>query len=312
VYYRSDWPELGLSDPLSSDTSCLESGDWRGGATSNWNWISKPADFETTLYGIPVWNLHLEIEGSAGGSQAKGMSNARLCVIVKDSLQQFLAQAPWSNAYVVAKVTQHGPLFQALTGAGFEQVEHRCIYKSKLGMLPGSQKSINKSVHYQSLAAIAANQRDRVRDEILEICSECFQRGYSRHFTDRFLLQRASGLAYILEVMKLNFKQLPMHLFLLAQEADSGRLCGFSILSERAGLAKPYYTQLLSGVRRAYRGQGIYAGLAQLSTEILPNGTMLLNITHADNHAMRQAYKNTGRLHYADTVVLRRIFDSNP
>jgi hypothetical protein len=38
--------------------------------------------------------------------------------------------------------------------------------------------------------------------------------------------------------------------------------------------------------------------------------TQLLNITHAENHLMRRTYENTGRLHHADTLVLRRIFSS--
>ena len=96
----------------------------------------------------------------------------------------------------------------------------------------------------------------------------------------------------------------------MALDADSGRLGGFSILSERPGLGQPQYTQLLSAVRKAYRGKGVYAGLTQLLTEILPNEAQLLNVTHAENHAMRRAYQKTGRLHYADTLVLRRIFGS--
>jgi hypothetical protein len=137
------------------------------------------------------------------------------------------------------------------------------------------------------------------------------QRGHSRHFADDFLLQRAPGLTYILNVMKLNFEKVPLDLILLARDTESGRSCGFSILSERPGLGRPQFTQLLSGVGVAYRGRGIYAGLTRLLTEILPSEARLLNVTHAENHAMRRAYQKSGRRHHADTRVLRRIFGSS-
>jgi ribosomal protein S18 acetylase RimI-like enzyme len=85
-------------------------------------------------------------------------------------------------------------------------------------------------------------------------------------------------------------------------------LCGFSILAERPGLEQEQYTQLLSAVRKDYRGKGVYAGLTRLLTEILPNEAQLLNVTHVDNYAMQRAYQDTGRQHYADTLVLRRVF----
>ena len=310
MYYRSDWPELGLSGPLSDGNVRVDSRAWQDAGSSKWRWVSKPDDFESQLYGIPIWNLHLEILDSGEGWLARGLNSTRLSHSLQEILQQFLEQTPWSHAYVATKVVEDEPLCQVLTDAGFEQVEHRCLYKSNVSKLQISRERINNSVQYQSLAAISADQRDRVREQILEICKEGFQQGYSRHFADGFLLQRAAGLTYILDVMKLNFERVPLHLILLALDTDSGRLCGFSILSERPGLGKPHYTHLLSAVRKAYRGKGVYAGLTHLLTEILPNETQLLNVTHAENHAMQRAYQNTGRLHYADTLVLRRIFDS--
>ena len=310
MFYRSDWPELGLSGPLSDGNPPVDSQAWQGTGNSKWRWVSKPDDFESQLYGIPIWNLHLEILDSGEGWLARGMNSTRLFHRLQEILQHFLERSPWSHAYVAAKVVQDEPLCQVLTDAGFEQVEHRCLYKGNVSNLQITQDSLNDSVQYQSLAAIAANQRDSVREQILEICKESFQRGYTRHFSDGFLLQRALGLTYILDVMQLNFERVPLDFILLALDTDSGRLCGFSILSERSGLGKPYYTQLLSAVKKAYRGKGVYAGLTLLLAEILPTEAQLLNVTHAENHAMRRTYQNTGRLHYADTLVLRRIFGS--
>jgi hypothetical protein len=310
MYYRSDWPELGLSGPLSDRNSHVDSHAWLGTGNSKWRWVSKPDEFESQLYGIPIWNLHLEILDSGNGWLAGGLNSNRLSCSLQENLQQFLLQAPWSDAYVTTKLVQEEPLYQVLTDAGFEQVEHRCLYKSNVSRLQLSQGKLDNSVHYQSMATIDANQRDLVREQILEICKEGFQMGYSRHFADDFLLQRVPGLKYILDVMKLNFERIPLRFILLALDVDSNRLCGFSILSERSVLGKPQYTQLLSAVRKAYRGKGVYAGLTHLLGEILPNETQLLNVTHAENHAMQRAYKNSGRLHYADTLVLRRIFSS--
>jgi hypothetical protein len=310
MYYRSDWPELGLSGPLSDENPGADPQVWQGTGNSKWRWVSKPDDFESQLYGIPIWNLHLEIMDSGGGWLASGLNSTRLSHRLQKILQQYMRQAPWSQAYVAVKVVKDEPLYQVLTDAGFEQVEQRCLYKSNVSNLQISQDSLNHSIRYQSLAAIAADQRDSVREQILDICKEGFQQGYSRHFMDEFLLQRARGLTYILNVMQLNFERVPLRLVLLALDSDSGRLCGFSILSERPGSGKPRYIQLLSATRKVYRGKGVYAGLTRLLTETLPSDARLLNVTHAENYSMRRSYQDTGRLHYADTLMLRRIFDS--
>lgn len=310
MYYRSDWPELGLSGPLGDGGFPIDSRAWHEADNNKWRWVSRPDDFESRLYGIPVCNLHLEIMDPGKGWLAAGLNSTRVTSSFREILQRFLEHAPWSHAYVAARVVEDEPLYQVLTDAGFEQVEHRCLYKSSVSKLQISQDRIDNSVQYQSLAAIAANQRDKVREQILEICNESFQRGFSRHFSDDFLLQRASGLTYIRDVMQLNLERVPLHLVLLALDVDSGCLCGFSFLSERPGAGQSLYTQLLSAVRKTYRGKGVYAGLTRLLTETLPEEARLLNVTHAENQAMRSAYRNTGRLHYADTLVLRRIFGS--
>ncbi len=310
VYYRSDWPETGLDGPVSVVDPPVATPAWQGVGNRKWRWVSERDDFESQLYGLPVWNLRLEILDSGSGWLAKGLNSTRLFRSLQEILQQFLAQTPWPHAYVAAKVVQDEPLFQVLVDAGFEQVEQRCLYKCNVRNLVRSRENPGNPVQYKSLAEITINQRDRVREQILEICREGFQHGYSRHYSDPFLLSKATGLTYILEVMSLNFKRVPLELVLLALDTDSDCLCGFSILSERPGSGNPHYTQLLSATRREYRGRGVYAGLTRQLPRILPNDTQLLNVTHAENCAMRRAYQDTGRLHYADTVVLRRIFGS--
>lgn len=307
MYYRSDWPELGFSSPYSDGNSDLDSEGWQEAFNSKWRWVGELDNFESQLYGVPVCNLHLEVLDPAEGLLAGGGGSSLLAHRLRDMLQEFLKSKLLSHAYVATKLVEDEYLFQVLTEAGFQAVEHRCLYKTGVGKLKLPPNTLNNSVRYQSLAEIAQNRHDGFREQILEICTESFRRGYSRHFTDSFLLQRAPGLTYILEVMKLNFERVPASFVLLAVDTDSGHLCGFSMLSERPGSGKPQYTQLLSAVRNAYRGKGVYAGLTQLLTETLPNETQLLNVTHANNHSMQRSYEGTGRIHYADTIVLRRL-----
>ncbi len=311
MYYRSDWPELGLNGPISDENIPIDPQAWQRAGNGRWRWVSKPDDFESKLYEIPICNLHLEIlDTGEGGWLARGLHRASFSHRLQDMLQRFLERAPWSDAYVATKITPNDPLSQVLTAAGFEPVEHRCLYTCEVSKLRISRDRIDNSIDYRSLATIAASRRDGIREQILDICKEGFQRGHSRHFSDAFLRQRAPGLTYILDVMKRNFERVPLHFILLALDTDSGHLCGFSILQQRPGLGKLQYTQLLSGVRKAYRGRGVYGGLTHLLTKALPAEARLVNVTHAENHAMRRAYRNTGRLHYADTLVLRCVFSS--
>lgn len=300
---------MDSSGPLRAAKYLDDPQAWQGDGHSRWRWVSKQDDFESRLYGLPILNLHLELlDTGEDWLASEGLHGAQLSHRLEAILQQFLERTPWSNAYVAAKVVPDEPLCKLLADARFEQVEHRCLYKSKVTDLQISEDRPNETLKYHSLAEVAVNQRDRVREQILEICNEGFQRGYSRHFADGFLLQRAPGLTYIREVMKLNFERVPPHLFLLALERNADRLCGFSILAERPGLEQEQYTQLLSAVRKGYRGKGVYAGLPRLLTEILPKGAQLINVTHVENHAMKRAYQDTGRQPYADTLVLRRVF----
>jgi hypothetical protein len=148
MYYRSDWPELGLSGPLSNGNSPVDTQAWQGAGSSKWRWLSKLDDFESQLYGIPIWNLHLEILDSGEGWLARGLNSTRLSHSLPEMLQQFLERAPWAHAYVATKVVQDEPLCQVLTDAGFEQVEHRCLYKINVSKLQISEDSLNNSVQY--------------------------------------------------------------------------------------------------------------------------------------------------------------------
>ena len=145
---------------------------------------------------------------------------------------------------------------------------------------------------------------------MLDICREAFGRkGFSRHFTDPFLLERRPGLDYILAAMQLNFDRLPPAGFLVALHGDADRVAGFSVFGEKPGLTGATHTQLLSAVRADYRGRGVYGGLTRLLWQSLPRDATLLNVTHADNREMQSAYHKSGRVRLADTVILRRIFD---
>ena len=101
--------------------------------------------------------------------------------------------------------------------------------------------------------------------------------------------------------MKLNFRYVPAHHFLVAIDRRVNDICGFSVIGKKG----KHYKQLLSAVQQAYRGQGVYGALTSLLSQTLPQDATLLNVTHADNRAMQKAYRRSGRVHLVDTVVLR-------
>ena len=103
--------------------------------------------------------------------------------------------------------------------------------------------------------------------------------------------------------------RLPPAGFLVALDGSPERVAGFSIFGEKPGLAGATHTQLLSAVRADYRGRGVYGGLTRLLWQSLPRDATLLNVTHAENRGMQNAYHKSGRLRLADTVIVRRIFD---
>jgi hypothetical protein len=154
---------------------------------------------------------------------------------------------------------------------------------------------------------------EHFRVQILEICREVFgEQGYSRHFTDAFLREKLPGSSYITAAMRLNFARLDPGSFLVALDAAHDRVCGFSVVGKKPGLIPSLYTQLLSAVRRDFQGREIYSGLSRMLVRKLPSEAMLLNVTHAGNHAIQAAYQRSGRVLLADTVIVRRVFTPRP
>jgi ribosomal protein S18 acetylase RimI-like enzyme len=318
MYYRSDWPEVGLPAALGQSRSVdltVRLDDGQGwvqetevsGAT--FRWVVTPSKFESNLYGFPVWNLHLEVDDADDNVLAPRLDSAILQESVNDGARQLSDASPWGAAYVCSKLIRDEPLYSALRRVGFEEVEHRRLYTCRVGdIVPGQLQFSEGSIRFTSLAEIAPEQSPSYREQILDICREAFEgKGHSRHFTDPILLERLPGMAYILAVMELNFEQVPLNRFLVAMDTDSDEACGFSVLGKKPGLEEDVYTQLLSAVRKAYRGQGIYRGLTSLLAQKLPQDAKLLNVTHVGNRAIQRAYQGSGRVHLADTVVLRRV-----
>jgi ribosomal protein S18 acetylase RimI-like enzyme len=321
VYYRSDWPEVGLPaalNELSSADSAVCLGDGEGWvhetevAGAMCRWIATQNEFESNLYGFPIWSLRLEIDDTDGSVLAAQLDSPVLRESIIEGTCQLSDASPWGAAYVSAKVVEDEPLCDALRRVGFEQAESRRIYHCRVrDIISEASPFAEDNVFCTSLAAIDTKQLPAYHQQILDICREAFgERGHSRHFRDPVLLERLPGIAYILAVMDLNFKRVAPGHFLVAVDASSDRVCGFSVIGRKPGLKGDTYTQLLSAVRQAYRGLGIYRGLSRLLPRTLSQDATLLNVTHVDNHAMQRAYQDTGRVHLADVVVLRRVYVS--
>ena len=112
--------------------------------------------------------------------------------------------------------------------------------------------------------------------------------------------------------MALNFENVTPEHFLLAFDTGASQVRGFSAVGKKPGLEGNTYTQLISAVSRDHHCQGIYLGLTALLAEIFAQDVRLLNVTHATNRDMGKAYKDSGRIHLADTVILRRVFSGTP
>jgi len=312
VFTRSDWPEAGLPGAIGTRGPAAHGQpDWldetRVGALLL-RWVATTDAFESALYHLPVVTARVEMEGPdaatllGAGEAARDefLSWTRGC----------LAAIPWPACYLMAKVVRGGLLHDALAGHAFEEVERRSLYRTPVGDLVAPSPASSGLV-FTTMADLEPDVHDRYREEMLEICAEAFEHGHSRHFHDSFLLARASGLDYIRGAMRLNVDHVAPGFFLLAIDPAHDRLSAFSVVGSKRGLAEETFTQLLTGVRREYRGQGVYQGLTGLLKRVLPREGVLVNATHADNAAMEAAYRRSGRIHVSDTVVLRRVFSQS-
>ena len=318
MYYRSDWPEVGLptalneqgpvdlTDHLDNDHDWVQETRAFGAA---FRWVADQGEFESNLYGFPVWNLHLEVNDANNHTLTARLNGATFREYVNEMVRQLLDAPPWSAAYATSKVVENGPLHEALLQVGFDKVESRRLYACQVRDITSMPPpSLVGNIRLASLATVAPEKLSSYRKQILDICREAFEKGHSRHFTDPVLLERLPGTAYILAAMELNFEHVVPSHFLVAVDIGSDQVCGFSAVGRKPGLKEDIFTQLLSAVRRAYRGRGIYRGLTHLLSQTLPQEATLLNVTHVGNRAIQRAYQGSGRVHLADTVVLRRVF----
>jgi hypothetical protein len=309
MFTRSDWPETGLPGAIGdAGPAAPGQSDWvdqtRVGSLGL-RWVASTDAFESGLYQLPVVSARVEMEASDAASLARAEGK------VEDDflhwIRTLVAAIPWPECYLLAKVVPRGLLHDALAECGFAEVERRSLYRTRVGDV--SAASPGSGFVFTTMAEVEPGARARYRGEMLEICAEAFASGHSRHFKDPFLLARAPGLAYIRAAMQLNFERVDAAFLLLATDPVGDRLCGFSVVGPKRGLPGETFTQLLTGVREEYRGRGVYQGLTGLLKRALPPDGVLLNATHADNAAMEAAYRRSGRIHLADTVVLRRVFD---
>lgn len=317
MYHRSDWPEAGL-------TSAWEEGDWaralsRPADADGWaretrvgdlvvRWSANRNTFESQLYRFGMWELRVEADGARAATPRSAALDA-LREHLASEIGGVLESLPGQVDYLYSKVVGAEPLQRALSGLGFREVEHRRLYRTTVSELaPATRPDAAGGIRYGTLADAPGQVQARQREEILDLCREAFgQQGHSRHYTDPALLARLPGLAYTLAVMQLNFDRLAPSDFLVAVDSGRGRVCGFSVLEEKAGLPGKVYTQLLSAVGRDHRGRGIYQGLTELLRRRLPADAQLLNVTHAENRSMQNAYRQSGRVHLADTTIMRRV-----
>lgn len=296
--------------PAGFGARAADEGEWvRQTATGDLvaRWSAAKNAFESGLYGFGMWELRIE----AAGGPAAGLSSATADALdahVAGEIGRVLESLPAGIDYLYAKVVEGEPLHRALSAVGFRQVEHRSLYRTPVSALsPAARPEGAGAVRYGTLADAAGPAQARQREQILELCREAFgQQGHSRHYTDPVLVERLPGLAYTLAVMQLNFDRLAPSDILVAVDPGPGVVCGFTVVEKKAKLPGNVHTQLLSAVGRDYRGRGIYQGLTELLRRRLPAGAVLLNVTHAANRSMQGAYRRSGRIHVADTRILRR------
>ncbi len=314
--YRSDWPETGLSNPSVpvSEVPFLKSSNTEWGCSTHdkrsgitFRLCAVLNEFETGFYQIPSWDLRMEVFYQQNIPDP--LNTIALQDFLKNSIHKLVCEFSTQPAYIYAKTVASEPLYIELIGMGFEAVEHRCLYKCRIGDLVVSTPStVGSGVDYLSLAQLPSNLHPHYQEQILDVCKESFQTGSSRHFIDPYLTQRIAGVEYIFAIMRLNFEKVTPDGFLLAIDKNTGAVAGFSVIGKKPTLEEQTYTQLLSAVRSSYRGSGIYRGLSRFLAYTFPKDALLLNVTHIQNESIQRAYQDSGRTHLADTVIVRRFF----
>jgi len=318
-YYRSDWPEMGCPEPLGGKVALLSDPHAQGRSSWTWQrdhlggqlrWAGHHNELESNLYGLGVWYLVLDANDPKGVFLNTALDDPVFDELAGEELRRFLSTRPSGETYVAAKVVPGEPAYKALLRSGFEEVERRRLYTCRVGELRLEETTLCRNeIEYASFSGLPRSRISSCREQILGLCRRSFhESGHSRHFTDPFLLERCPGVDYVLALMDLNFRNVEEKHFLISFDTAVSQVCGFSAVGKKPGLEGNTYTQLLSAVSGERRGQGIYHGLTGFLSEILPHDVRLLNVTHAANQKMQKAYKDSGRLHLTDTVILRRIF----
>lgn len=312
MFTRSDWPETGLPRAIN-DEGMAASGppDWLAETrigSRHLRWVATVDAFESSLYHLPVVSARVEMEAPDKATLVRAEGAERDAFL--SWVQGLVTAVPWPACYLLAKVVRDEWLHDALIADGFDEVERRRMYWTRVSDLIAPTSGASEIV-FTTMADVDSGMHGRYRDDMMAICSDAFEKGHSRHFRDPFLLARAPGLAYIRSVMQLNFDHVAPGFQLLAIDPAHDRLCGFSVVGPKRGLAAETFTQLLTGVRSEYRGRGVYQGFTGQLKQMLSLDAVLVNATHADNAAMEAAYRRSGRKPLSDTVVLRRVFNQS-
>ena len=320
MYYRSDWPEIGFETPFNDSDNTNLNGQLN---KKNCQIIEKKFsgfilrcvlqknEFESEFYKFPIYELFFTVTDSDKISIGDRLNNDLLQSSTDEVVQRLVeSKTCLGNAYIAAKLVKHEPFYKVLVKYGFDEVENRRLYICKIKALKSEKLSyINDNIKYTSLASTPQKQFSEYRDQILDICEKAFgSKGLSRHFCDPFLIVRQSYKNYILSVMALNFKHVPLNQFLIAADSDLKQIYGFSVVGKKPGLKGDVYSQLLSATQEECRGKGIYRGLTVKLYQSFPKDATLLNVTHVANEKIQRAYKKSGRQHLSDTVILRRVF----
>jgi hypothetical protein len=312
--YRSDWPEVGLDASFVDevDDTWVEEADIAqfintGGIDRGIHAqiLAVVNEFETGLYPFPCYELKMitRIDGPLRDAEYGILAEQ-----AENAIEDVLARLPAGQRYVYSKVVPGEPLYAALLNAGFEPVENRCLYHCRIGELsPSSLRERGNDVGYMAMDQVPPTLLEKYREQILDICRQAFQTGYSRHFQDPVLTREVSGLDYITALMKSNFINVPSSGFMLGAGKDTSELWGFSVVGRKSGLVDRTYTQLLSAVHPGFRRRGVYRGLTALISDVFPSQAKLLNVTHEQSMALWNAYRSSGKRPLADTVVLRRF-----